>query len=127
MIYMTEKQFSMLKRFQRGEIYHFWNDPQTDEVVRYLMDNGLCTAREDIVPDMIMLTEKGKAVLAESEKEIRSNKEEEINNKNDSIFYFIKAFFKRFWAAVVALSVIVTIFGWPMIIKAARWIASFFQ
>ena len=76
---------------------------------------------------MIMLTEKGKAVLAESEKEIRSNKEEEINNKNDSLFYFIKAFFKRFWAAVVALSVIVTIFGWTMIIKAVRWIASFFQ
>ena len=73
MIYMTEKQFSMLKRFQHGEVYHFWNDPQTDEVVRYLMDNGLCTAREDIAPDMIMLTEKGKAVLDGENK--RSNKE----------------------------------------------------
>lgn len=73
MIYMTEKQLSMLNRFQNGSVYHFWDDPQADEVVRYLMDNGLCIAREDIAPDMIMLTEKGKAVLDGENK--RSNKE----------------------------------------------------
>lgn len=81
MIYMTEKQFSMLNRFQNGEVYHFWNDPQTDEVVRYLIDNGLCTAREDIAPDMIMLTEKGKAVLDGENKRANKERKHEANQR----------------------------------------------
>ena len=42
-----------------------WNrDVEMDNLLLFLRDEGIITAREDLAPDLLMLTEKGRVVLA---------------------------------------------------------------
>lgn len=52
-----------MERLRRGFQWEWFRDPETDDLLRSLMDEGLCTAREDIAPGMLMLTQKGRVAL----------------------------------------------------------------
>ncbi len=60
---MTDNQMKMLNRLSHGVRWEWFCDPETDDLLRYLMQEGLCAAREDIAPGMLMLTQKGQAAL----------------------------------------------------------------
>lgn len=63
MFFVTDNQIKMLNRLSRGVRWEWFCDPETDDLLRYLMQEGLCAAREDIAPGMLMLTQKGQAAL----------------------------------------------------------------
>lgn len=70
---------------------------------------------------------KGLAFLANGGK----NSSTDDNKKRDRTvkkrFYIIKQIAKRSWALFVGLSVIVTVFGWPLIIRFMKFLLPFFQ
>lgn len=63
MFFVTDNQMKMLNRLSSGVRWEWFCDPETDDLLRYLMQEGLCAAREDIAPGMLMLTQKGQAAL----------------------------------------------------------------
>lgn len=62
---MTSDQRRILEQLEHGFVWEWHKDPQQDDVLRYLMDKGLCRAREDIRPGWLELTEAGKKLLRE--------------------------------------------------------------
>ena len=62
---MTADQRRILEQLEHGFEWEWHRDPQSDDVLRYLMEHGLCHAREDIRPGWLELTEKAKEFLME--------------------------------------------------------------
>ncbi len=62
---MTSDQRRTLERLEHGFVWEWHQDPQQDNMFRYLMDQGICHAREDIRPGWLELTEAGKSLLQE--------------------------------------------------------------
>ena len=53
-----------LMEFMESGIYWKWHvNPPVDDMLRYLMQEGCCEAREDIAPDLLRLTQKGRDAL----------------------------------------------------------------
>lgn len=62
---MTADQRRILEQLEHGFEWEWHRDPQSDDALRYLMEQGLCHAREDIRPGWLELTEVGKSLLQE--------------------------------------------------------------
>ena len=62
---MTADQRRILEQLEHGFEWEWHRDPHSDDALRYLMEQGLCHAREDIRPGWLELTEKGKTLLRE--------------------------------------------------------------
>lgn len=71
----TKKQIEMLERCSTGLVWVWHRDERGDEILRFLMGEGLITPREDIQCGLLTLTQWGEAVL-ESENE-RQQKEKQ--------------------------------------------------
>lgn len=61
----TEEQYEYLRMCADGLIWEWFKDANGDEVLRFLMDEGLVAAREDIRENLLCLTQKGKIALSE--------------------------------------------------------------
>lgn len=61
----TDYQYDMMERLENGLRWEWFQDPGGDEVLRFLLDQGICCAREDLAEGMLMLTQKGLVVLKE--------------------------------------------------------------
>ena len=59
----TLQQYQWMERFENGAVWLWFADPAADDVIRFLMDGGLLSAREDLGPGVLSLTEKGRSVL----------------------------------------------------------------
>lgn len=62
---MTSDQREILEQLEHGFVWEWHQDPQQDKMLRYLMDQEICHAREDIRPGWLELTEAGKSLLQE--------------------------------------------------------------
>lgn len=59
----TLQQYQWMERFENGAVWRWHADPAADDVIRFLMDDGLLSSREDLGPGVLSLTEKGRSVL----------------------------------------------------------------
>lgn len=71
----TEEQYEYLRMCAGGLVWEWFKDANGDDVLHFLMDEGLITAREDIRKNLLCLTQRGKAAL--SEKAAQVNREAE--------------------------------------------------
>ena len=71
----TKKQIEMLERCSSGLVWIWHRDERGDEILHFLMDEGLIAPREDLQYGLLTLTQWGEAVL-ESENE-RQQKEKQ--------------------------------------------------
>lgn len=56
--------YAMMENLENGLIWEWFRAPRQDEVLRFLVSEGIATARCDIQADFWTLTEKGRSVLA---------------------------------------------------------------
>lgn len=75
----SKEHYEMLSRLEDGLVWIWHQDKGADEILRFLLDEGLCETRADIKPGWLQLTQKGRGILARSRAD--SQKEE----KEDSI------------------------------------------
>ncbi len=61
----TEEQYEYLRMCADGLVWEWFKDSNGDEVLHFLMDEGLVAAREDIRENLLCLTQRGKIALAE--------------------------------------------------------------
>lgn len=65
-----------------GLVWNWFKDANGDEVLRFLMDEGLVAAREDIRKNMLCPTQKGKIVLAEEPTQVNHEAKRRRNKGN---------------------------------------------
>ena len=75
----TNDQIEMLSALEKGVVWVGFQSEREDQILHFLMDYGYCTPREDITPDWIELTEKGRAALAD----FRQEKAEAAKHERD--------------------------------------------
>lgn len=71
----TEEQYEYLRMCADGLVWEWFKDANGDDVLHFLMDEGLITAREDIRENLLCLTQKGKAALAEKAAQVNREAE----------------------------------------------------
>lgn len=119
---MTKNQMRVMERLRRGFQWEWFRDPETDDLLRSLMDEGLCTAREDIAPGMLMLTQKGKAALEAGKNNVADNHQKNKHSvKPPNNFIQIV---QRFWKLFCGVAVIVGFFTWDKIFQFLSWLLS---
>lgn len=119
---MTDNQMKMLNRLSRGVRWEWFCDPETDDLLRYLMQEGLCAAREDIAPGMLMLTQKGRAVLEAGKNNAADNHQKNKHSvKPPNNFIQIV---QRFWKLFCGVAIIVGFFTWDKIFQFLSWLLS---
>lgn len=59
----TKKQIEMLERCSAGLVWIWHRDERGDEILHFLMDEGLIAPRDDIQYGLLTLTQRGEAVL----------------------------------------------------------------
>lgn len=62
---LTTEQLSYLERCASGLVWTWHKIPSEDEILRFLIDEGLISPRVDIADDLIMITQKGLQTLQE--------------------------------------------------------------
>lgn len=86
----TDEQIAMLERVQNGLLWKWHIDEKSDEVLYFLMDSPACVqARADIHPDLLVLTERGKAELQtchNMRKQTENEAQEKANSKRQQRF-----------------------------------------
>lgn len=78
----TLQQYQWMERFENGAVWHWHADPAADDVIRFLMDDGLLSSREDLGPGVLSLTEKGRSVLEAKRNHDAEKKEQEAKEEN---------------------------------------------
>lgn len=78
----TGQQYRWMERFENGAVWLWFADPAADDVIRFLMNDGLLSAREDLGPGVLSLTEKGRSVLEAKRKQDAEKKEQEAKEEN---------------------------------------------
>lgn len=81
----TSEQYEYMLKCREGLLWHWHQDTNADEVLRYLMDNGIVIARADKHEDLYELSQKGKAVLESHEKIQQKEHDAEHQRKNDAV------------------------------------------
>lgn len=83
---MTREQIAMLERLENGLPWRWHIRPKEDDILRYLMAQGLCRAREDIRPGLLQLTQEG-CVLLEAHRDqcTQAQKEEADQNAIEAL------------------------------------------
>ena len=84
---LTKKQIEMLERCSDGLTWKWFVNAEDDEVLRFLFENRLAQAREDIGTNMICATQAGLSVLehlhnAQKQCEERAAKEQAEKQAN---------------------------------------------
>lgn len=92
----TEEQYEYLRMCADGLVWEWFKDANGDEVLRFLMDEGLVAAREDIRENLLCLTQKGKIALSEEAAQVnrkakRRRDEGNITKKTKPIDKPVKA------------------------------------
>lgn len=59
----TEEQYELMGELEAGLVWVWHQDECTDNILHYLMGEGLCQPREDIRTGWLELTQKGRAAL----------------------------------------------------------------
>ena len=77
----TNEQIKMMKQLEVGFCWEWHIRPKEDEVLRYLMDQGVCEAREDILSGWLQLSQKG-CVLLDGYRNQCAQAEKEEANRN---------------------------------------------
>lgn len=72
----TEEQYEYLQLCANGLIWEWFEDEYGDEILRFLMDEGLVISRVDIQDNLLCLSQKGKAALSEQ----AERKKQHMNN-----------------------------------------------
>ena len=78
----TLQQYQRMERFENGAVWRWHADPAADDVIRFLMDAGLLSSREDLGPGVLSLTEKGRSVLEAKRNHDAEKKEQEAKEEN---------------------------------------------
>jgi DNA-binding PadR family transcriptional regulator len=109
---LSELQKTMLRKTSNGILWEDLTEDQQD-ALRYLDELGLTTARVDLGDDLWLLTEKGKAALAEltaleeqteqeSQKQTNEKEEQTTEKRRERRFRILEIFLSAFLGAVFA-------------------------
>lgn len=101
----TDEQYAMMERLEDGFVWQWHTDLGTDAMLRHLMDEKICQAREDVCPGFLALTEHGKCVLSAREREAEQRKQDVTQKKADKNEQRIFEVFKIFLTIIATLLV----------------------
>ena len=76
---MTREQIAMMERLEVGLVWEWHISQEEDDILRYLMDEGICRAREDIRPGLLHLAQKGRILLEAHRDQCAQAQKEEAN------------------------------------------------
>lgn len=83
---MTREQIAMIERLEGGLVWEWHTNLEVDDILRYLMDEGICRAREDIRPGLLQLTQEGRILLdAHRDNCAQAKKEEADQNAQEAL------------------------------------------
>lgn len=74
---MDQKLFDLMEWLESGLYWKWHVNENVDEMLRFLMENGFCEAREDIGHDLLKLTQKGKMGLELARKQAAEKAEKQ--------------------------------------------------
>ena len=82
---LTVQQQDKLKQMSTGLVWEWNSSAEDDEILRFLLSEGLIAPREDIAPDFLLITEHGKAGLYDLEqiaaKHTEDKRQQRFQNK----------------------------------------------
>lgn len=81
----SDKQYALLEKLEDGLVWEWHMDRDADEVLRFLMNEGIITPREDLKHGLLKLTQKGSAVLSEHRAELENLKKQADEKLQDKI------------------------------------------
>ena len=61
----TDEQYSCLRSFSRGAVWHWHRNSEQDRLMRFLLEEGLIEPRCDIKDNYYVISELGKIALSE--------------------------------------------------------------
>lgn len=102
---------------------------KTTYIDRDGIEQELRTMDGKMHPELInnVVPPKGLAFLSQGLKSSPADNNEEKNNTIKKRFNIIKRIIKRSWALFAGLGTIVTVFGWPLIVRFIKFLISLFQ
>lgn len=97
---MTPEQSRILERVWHDGTWTWYCDENEDTVMRFLMEQGLCRAREDIAPGTYELTQLGEIEKRRCQQEREDEAREEQRKVTEKHRFFIGLF-----ASILAVTV----------------------
>ena len=138
---LSEENYKALLRFRNGLVKY---DKKLTEREELLLHYGLIriVKRKEAtngdgytmtyIQDYMEITVLGKDAISEFEKSVKQTEKtshknhEENKNALQKIFHFLKVSTKTAWALFTCLGTIVTVFGWPWILRFFAFLRSLF-
>lgn len=78
---MTKKQLEIMDKLEKGFAWEWHIHHEEDDVLRYLMEQGICRSREDIRSGWLELTQKGLVLLDAHRNQCTQAHQEEADQK----------------------------------------------
>ncbi len=89
----TSEQYEMMELLENGIVWTWFKNERSDAVLHFLMEKDLCTAREDIAPGRLELTELGKIVLSQHHQECEDRAQRKAEKKRERRAQYVYGLF----------------------------------
>ena len=88
---LSKQQVEHLRLCKDGIRWHWFLDRERDDVMHYLMDNGLVASRVDISDGLVLITQKSISELEQIENEENIDRQREQDKKKQAKSEAVKA------------------------------------